>query len=119
MKVTYHDPCTLGRHAGIYEEPRKVLERIEGLELIEMDRNREFTSCCGGGGGLPSLNQKMPMEIAEKKLLREVLPLDVDALVTSCPMCYMNFKFTATKYKIPLKIFDLSEIVEMCVQKES
>jgi heterodisulfide reductase subunit D len=119
LKVTYHDPCTLGRHAGIYDEPRKVLEKIEGIELIEMDRNREFTSCCGGGGGLPSLNQKMPMEIAEKKLSKEVLPLGVDALVTSCPMCAMNFKFTATKYKIPLKIYDLSEIVAMCVQKES
>ncbi len=117
MRVTYHDPCTLGRHANIYEEPRKVLEKIENLELIEMDRNREFSSCCGGGGGLPSLNQKMPMEIAEKKLTKEVLPLDVDALVTSCPMCYMNFKFTATKNKIPLKIYDLSEIVAMCVEK--
>jgi Fe-S oxidoreductase len=113
MRITYHDPCTLGRHAGIYEEPRKVLESIEGLTLVEMDRNREFSACCGGGGGLPTIDQKMPGKIALRKIERDVLPLEVDALVSSCPMCYMNFKFTTIKNKIPLKIYDLSEIVLM------
>lgn len=117
MRVTYHDPCTLGRHAGIYDEPRKVLEGIEGLELVEMERNRQFASCCGGGGGLPSLKPEMALEIAKGKLEREVLPLDVDALVTSCPMCYLNFKFASMKKKIPLKVFDLSEVVAMGVKE--
>ncbi|UCE75197.1 MAG: (Fe-S)-binding protein [Methanomassiliicoccales archaeon] len=113
MKVTYHDPCTLGRHAGVYDEPRKVLESNEGLTLVEMDRNREFSGCCGGGGGLPSLNQNMPLEIARNKLIKEVIPLEVDALVTSCPMCYLNFKYASKKNKIPLTIYDLSEVVAL------
>ena len=114
MTITYHDPCTLGRHAGIYEEPRKVLESIEGLTFIELDKNREFTTCCGGGGGLPSLNPEMAMDVAGSKLKREIVPMEVDALVTSCPMCVMNFKYAAIKKKIPVKVYDLSEIVAMC-----
>ncbi len=114
MTITYHDPCTLGRHAGIYEEPRKVLESIEGLTFIELDKNREFTTCCGGGGGLPSLKPDMAMDVAASKLKREIIPMEVDALVSSCPMCVMNFKYASIKKKIPMKIYDLSGIVAMC-----
>ncbi len=78
-----------------------------------MDRNRQFSSCCGGGGGLPSLKPNMALEIADRKLSKEVLPLGVEALVTSCPMCYLNFKFTSMKKKMPLKVYDLSEIAIM------
>jgi Fe-S oxidoreductase len=117
MKITYHDPCTLGRHAGVYDDPRVVLKSIQGIELVELERNREFASCCGGGGGLPSIKPNMALEIASLKLEKEVIPLEVDALVTSCPMCYMNFKYALIKKKIPLKIYDISEIVLMGLKK--
>jgi heterodisulfide reductase subunit D len=103
----------LGRHAGIYEEPRKILQSIEGLTFLELDKNREFTTCCGGGGGLPSLKPDMALDVAGAKLKREIVPLNVDALVTSCPMCVMNFKYASIKKKIPMKVYDLSEIVAM------
>jgi heterodisulfide reductase subunit D len=113
MTITYHDPCTLGRHAGIYEEPRKVLQSIEGLTFLELDKNRELTTCCGGGGGLPSLKPNLALDVAASKLKREIIPMNVDALVTSCPMCAMNFKYASIKKKIPIKVYDLSEIVAM------
>jgi heterodisulfide reductase subunit D len=117
MTITYHDPCTLGRHAGVYEEPRALLESIEGITLVEMDKNRQFSTCCGGGGGLPSIDPKMVMEIAYRKLEREVVPLGVDALVTACPMCHLNFKFTSLKKKMPLKVYDLNEIAIMSLKE--
>ena len=111
MSLTYHDPCSLGRHSKIYDAPRKVLESIEGLNFIEMERTKECARCCGGGGGVLSTDYKMAMEIANNMLTKDILPLKVEGLVTCCPSCYLNFKRTALKNKIPIKIYDLSEVV--------
>lgn len=115
LTLTYHDPCSLGRHSGVYDAPRSVLHSIEGVKLVEANPTREYATCCGGGGGLWSLNYEMAMEIAYRKLVKDVLPLNVEGLVTCCPMCYMNFKLTSAKKKLPLKIYDLTEVVAMAV----
>jgi len=113
MTLTYHDPCSLGRHSKVYEDPRNVLKSIDGLNFIEMERTKECSRCCGGGGGILSLDYKMAMDIANNMLTREVIPLGVEGLVTCCPSCYLNFKRTALKNKIPIKIYDLSEVVAL------
>jgi Fe-S oxidoreductase len=113
MSLTYHDPCTLGRHSKVYDAPRKVLESIEGLQFIEKDHIKEYSRCCGGGGGLLSLDYHMAMDIAKNMMIHDILPLKVEGLVTCCPLCYLNFKRTALKHKIPLKIYDLSEVVNL------
>ncbi len=113
MALTYHDPCSLGRHSNIYDAPRKVLESIEGLNFVEMERTKECARCCGGGGGILSLDYKMAMEIANNMLTKDILPLGIEGLVTCCPSCYLNFKRTALKNKIPIKIYDLSEIAAL------
>lgn len=113
MALTYHDPCSLGRHSKVYDAPRNVLKSIEGLDFIEMERTRKFSRCCGGGGGVLSLDYMMAMKIANNMLIKDILPLEVEGLVTCCPSCYLNFKRTALKNKIPIKIYDLSEVAAL------
>jgi Fe-S oxidoreductase len=115
IRVTYHDPCSLGRHSGVYDPPREILKSIEGLELEEMDPTKEETQCCGGGGGMWSVDRKMAMEMASRKLARGLANIDVDAIVTTCPMCYNNFRYTLKKMKSPVRVYELSEIVAMAI----
>lgn len=117
VKVTYHDPCELGRHCGVYDPPRSVLRSVPGLELLELELTREESTCCGGGGGAWALYAEVCMEVAREKLINEVLPLKVDALVTSCPTCYMNFYYNVERYAMPLKIYDLTQVIELALKE--
>ncbi|MBN1653149.1 MAG: (Fe-S)-binding protein [Deltaproteobacteria bacterium] len=84
--VTYHDPCYLGRHAGEYEAPRKVLRAIPGIEMVEMPRNRENSLCCGGGGG--GLWMDVPTEERFAVLrIREAQEAGANIIATACPYC--------------------------------
>ena len=112
VKVTYHDPCSLGRHCGVYESPRNVLKAIPKLELVEMPLSRSRSRCCGAGGGLWSYNTEVSMNSASTRLVKDVVPLDVNLLTTCCPACYMNFRYTAIKRSIPVKVCDVMEVVE-------
>jgi heterodisulfide reductase subunit D len=111
IKVTYHDPCELGRHCGVYDPPRNLLQTIPDLEIVEMSLNKSHSTCCGAGGGLWMFNPKLAMNIARKKIIEQILPLKVDSIVTSCPMCYMNFKYTAKQSGIDIEVFDLAELI--------
>ncbi len=113
LRVTYHDPCSLGRGSEVYDPPRQLLQSIDGLELEEEDPTREKTMCCGGGGGVWSLNRRMAMEIASRKLEVSMAHIDAQAVVTTCPMCYNNFRYTVKKNKSPLRVYELSELVAM------
>jgi len=84
-KVTYHDPCDLGRHLGIFEPPRKVLKAL-GVDLVEMVKNRQFSSCCGGGGGLLASNPDLSEKISVGRISQAVA-VGAETLVTSCPNC--------------------------------
>jgi len=109
-RVTFHDPCHLGRHNKLYEEPRKILEAIPGLKLVEMERNREDARCCGAGGGVktafPDLAQKISalrVEDAEKT--------GADILTTSCPFCYQSLKDAVVARGSRLRMLDMMELV--------
>jgi len=112
VRVTYHDPCSLGRHCGVYESPRNVLKSIPELELVEMPLSRSRSRCCGAGGGLWSYNTEVSMNSAFTRLEKDVVPLNVSLLTTCCPACYMNLRYTAIKRSIPVKICDVMEVVE-------
>ncbi len=110
--VAFHDPCSLGRHAGVYDAPRDVLRRIPELDLIEMPLSKERARCCGGGGGLWSYNNRVSMNSALTRLTKDIVPLNVEVLATACPTCQMNLRYAAIRNSIPIKVCDLAEIVE-------
>jgi len=112
IKATYHDPCDLGRHCGVYEPPRNVIRSIPDVKFIDMKLNRSHGPCCGGGGGLWTFNPDLARSIAYSHLFEEALPLNVEAIITACPMCYMNLKYTSRIKKVNLQVYDLAEIAE-------
>jgi Fe-S oxidoreductase len=84
--VTYHDPCYLGRHNGIYEAPRRVLRSIPGLKLVEMPHSGEDSLCCGGGGG-GAWNEYPPEQRFAVLRVREALGTGAQVIATACPYC--------------------------------
>lgn len=119
LTVTYHDPCYLGRHNDIYEEPRAVLRAIPGIRLVEMPRNREQSFCCGGGGG------RMWVETEEREhpgavRVREALSTGAKVLVTACPFCLINFDEAVKSLDAAesLEVWDLAELVSMRLVEE-
>jgi len=101
-KITYHDPCHLGRYCDIYEEPRKILRKL-GFKVIELEKNRQDALCCGGGAGLKGNYPKLASTIA-KNIFKKV---KTKKLITTCPMCYAHFKENAKD----IEILELSEVL--------
>jgi len=89
-EVTYHDPCHLGRWSGVYEEPRKVLEK-KGFKVRELPYSRGDSMCCGGGGGLRQNDRRTSDKVACNVLGK----VKTKKLVTACPMCYYHFRENA------------------------
>lgn len=113
MRVTYHDPCHLGRHlsdAGVYDAPRNVLKSIRGIELVEMERTRENSWCCGAGAGVSQANSDFSVWTANERL-KEAKATGATALVTSCPWCERNFKDAIKQYKTDIEVCDIAEVV--------
>jgi Fe-S oxidoreductase len=86
LTVAFHDPCYLGRHNGIYAEPRRVLQAIPGIELVEMDHTRETSLCCGGGGGGLWLEVDKEQRFAILRV-QEALDAGAGVIATACPYC--------------------------------
>jgi len=112
LRVTYHDPCSLGRHCNVYDSPRNVLKIVPKLDFVEMPLNRKRARCCGAGGGLWSFNNRVAMNSALERLVKDVAPLSVSALVTACPTCHINFHYASVKRSLGIRVYDLMEIVE-------
>ncbi|MHB1334886.1 MAG: (Fe-S)-binding protein [Candidatus Humimicrobiaceae bacterium] len=121
-KVTYHDPCDLGRNSGIYEEPRDVIKSIPGIEYVELGANRKLANCCGGGGNLESVNQALASKIALSKA-DEIIETGSDIVVTSCQQCNRTIETSLKKKKketnIKVKVIDLPELVLKSIQGDN
>jgi len=111
--ITYHDPCYLGRHNGIYDEPREILQKIPGLELDEMPDTREKSLCCGGGGGRIWMETPKDERFSDLRL-EQARGLEAEVLVTACPFCITNFEESRLnlEYENVLEIKDITEIIQ-------
>ncbi|MCX5881098.1 MAG: (Fe-S)-binding protein, partial [Deltaproteobacteria bacterium] len=111
--VTYHDPCYLGRHNDIYEEPRDVLKKIPGLELIEMADSRKDSLCCGGGGGRIWMDTPKGERFSDLRI-EQANAVGAQVLATSCPYCITNFEESRLnlEYGDVLEIKDITEIIQ-------
>ena len=109
-KVTYHDPCELGREMKIYDQPRIIIQNIPGIELVEMIRNRERTWCCGGGGGVKGANPELSLKIGKEKV-EEALATGAKIIVSACPSCKININDAIAAVGTELKTIDITELV--------
>jgi Fe-S oxidoreductase len=112
-KVTYHDPCYLGRHNGIYDEPRKILNQLVGIELLELPDSRRDSLCCGGGGGRIWMETPKGERFSDIRL-EQAIGVGAEILVTSCPYCISNFEDSKLTLDVvdAIEIRDLTEIIQ-------
>lgn len=111
-KVTFHDPCHLGRHNGLYDQPRMILESIPGLKLVEMERSRAESRCCGAGGGVKTAFPELAAKISALRV-EDAERTGADILATSCPFCYQSLKASIEAKGSKLRMMDLMELVRM------
>jgi len=128
LLITYHDPCHLGRYCDVYEEPRELLRRIEGIKLFEMKHNRDMAWCCGAGGGVKALYGDIAGAVGRDRIaetrtcmvriredrLKEALETNAEALVSSCVFCKNNLFQVANEEKSSIKVIDISQILLDC-----
>ena len=141
MKVTYHDPCNLGRLSepwihwegerrkygvleppkifrrgtnGIYDPPRRILNSIPGIEFVEMIRYKENAWCCGSGGGVKEAFNEFALWTASRRI-EEAEEMGAEALITACPYCEEQFEEAVERKNLNLKILDIAELIRLAL----
>jgi len=109
--LTYHDPCHLGRHIGMYDVPRDVYSKIPGIKFVEMLRNRENAWCCGAGGGVKIGYPEWSLEISKERL-EEAKETGASVISSICPFCRTNLSDANEKYNMGFEVIDLVEILD-------
>jgi Fe-S oxidoreductase len=110
-KVVYHDPCTLGRQNGVYEEPREILRSIPGLDLLEVPNfNRQFSVCCGAGSGALWTEWEKDERIVAVRL-EQLAATGADVIAVACPYCQQMLEETAKSTGLEIEIMDVAEIL--------
>jgi Fe-S oxidoreductase len=118
-KLTYHDPCYLGRYNSVYQEPRRILQAIPKTKLEEMERSRDTGFCCGGGGGLMWIEEQPGTTKINQLRLEDALKTGAETVVTACPYCLQMFEDSIDHkgVKDSLKARDLVELVEEAMKQ--
>ncbi len=111
-RITYHDPCYLGRYNGIYDIPREVLKSIYNIEFVEMRRIRENSFCCGGGSGNFMRESKSRANVSRA---REAVQTGADILAVSCPICLNMLEDGVKSINADIEVMDIMEIVHLAM----
>jgi Fe-S oxidoreductase len=111
-KITFHDPCYLGRQNGVYDAPRQLVQISSQQKPIEMDRHRSKSFCCGGGGGM-SFVEEAPDQRVNQERAREALETGADVLAVGCPFCLtmMEDGINARKAGRDVRVMDVAELL--------
>ena len=111
--VTYHDPCYLGRHNGVYEQPRDALKSVPGLKLSEMAESRKNSFCCGGGGGRIWMETPKGERFSDLRM-KQAVSTGAQIMVTACPYCTTNFEDSRLNMEdggVSIEVKDITEII--------
>jgi heterodisulfide reductase subunit D len=111
LEVTYHDPCHLGRHTGIYDPPRALLRAVPGIKFLEMRNSRERARCCGGGAGVKTAYPEISRKVAVRRI-KEAEKTGAKALVTTCPFCVQTLRAAADAAGSRLEVLELSVLLD-------
>ncbi len=116
VKVTYHDPCQMGRYLGVVEEPRRILRAIKGIDLVEADWTKgEWATCCGGGGGFEAVFPELSHVLAVNRA-KELADTGAQIIVTQCPGCIMQLKAGLKELKKEnIEVLDMAQVVAMAM----
>jgi heterodisulfide reductase subunit D len=111
LRVTFHDPCDLGRNSGEYEAPREVLRRLPGTDFVEIGANRAQGLCCGGGGDLEIIEPALAGTMAVETL-DAFQSTGAEVLVTACQQCKRSFQAARDKQGASIGIMDIAELIQ-------
>lgn len=118
-RVTYHDPCDLGRHSGMVDDPRQVIRKL-APDFVEMAHNREEALCCGAGGGMRGAYPGISIAMAGLRL-QEAVAIDADILLTNCNSCIHNLKNAQKRYsrlrKHKIELYNLSHFINVLLDQ--
>lgn len=117
VKVTFQDPCFLGKQNNVYEEPRKLIESVSGIEFLEFDRAKERSLCCEGGGGRMWVEASTAEGRTAEIRIKEAAELGVDMILTSCPFCLLTLEdaVKTAGYEEKIEVKDISEMLIECI----
>lgn len=116
-KLTYHDPCYIGRYNGVYEEPRRILNVLNSHGVTEMKRHRSKSFCCGGGGGRVWMEEKIGKRVNQTRI-NEALETQAEVVAAACPFCITMFEdgVKGVEAEDKLKVEDISEIIARAIE---
>ncbi|MGD0276677.1 MAG: (Fe-S)-binding protein [Syntrophales bacterium] len=109
-RITYHDPCDLGRNHGIFQEPREIIQAIPGVEFVELKRNRMQSLCCGGGGNLQSVDADLAAAITAMRV-QDIKESGAEIVVTACQQCEQMLSISLRKAGLRVRVMDITQLI--------